>query len=70
MKHTTTDNLSTDQKKTRIRESAADLKVMYEKQERLKKRVMKFREECTELPPEQGDAVQKYLIAQETRRLL
>ncbi|CAN0283432.1 unnamed protein product [Ectocarpus sp. 13 AM-2016] len=70
MKHTTTDNLSTDQKKTRIRESAADLKVMYEKQERLKKRVMKFREECTGLPPEQGDAVHKFLIAQETRKLL
>lgn len=56
--------------KTRIRELAVDLKAAHEKQERLKNRVMKFREECVELPPEQGDAVHNFLIAQETRKLL
>lgn len=31
---------------------------------------MEFRRECQELPPDKGDAVHKFLVAEETTKLL
>ncbi|CAB1103448.1 unnamed protein product [Ectocarpus sp. CCAP 1310/34] len=69
-KNTAIDHLSTAQKKTRILESAADLKATQEKQQRLEQKTMKYLEECREFPDDQGDAIHKFLIADSTRTLL
>ena len=55
---------------TKLSQLAASVKAANEATERWHQKVKEYREECIELPKDQGDAVDKFLIDQETRELL
>eukprot|EP00752_Nemacystus_decipiens_P018315 g16431.t1 len=67
---TASDQLSSDQKTTKLSQLATSMNAANEATERWHRKVKQYREECIELPKDQGDAVHKFLIDQETRELL
>ncbi|CAB1100333.1 unnamed protein product [Ectocarpus sp. CCAP 1310/34] len=62
--------LSSGQKTTKLSQLATSMKAANEPAERWHRKVKQYREECIEFPKDQGDAVHKFLIDQETRELL
>lgn len=55
---------------TKLSQLATSMKAANEAAERWHRKVKQYREECIELPKDQGDAVHKFLIDKETRELL